>query len=104
EQVEVAWCHRREPLSELDGLRVRVGPQREVGKLASLPCAGLGYLSAAVPDLTHEQAGQAVQVTLAVLVVDVLTLASDDHLDVAVRVGRHPGEMQPQVPLGLFLE
>ena len=56
-----------------------VGPQREVRQLGGLPRARLGDLGAAVADLAHEQAGQPVQVTLALLVVDVRAGAAHDH-------------------------
>ena len=49
-----------QPGGQLDGLRVRVGPQREVGELGRLPRPGLGDLGAAVADLADEQAGEAV--------------------------------------------
>jgi hypothetical protein len=52
--------HLGQPGGQLDGLRVRVGPQREVRELGRLPRAGLGELGASVADLAHEQAGQAV--------------------------------------------
>ena len=102
--VQVAWCHGRQALGQLDGLRVRIGPEREVGELARLPRRGLGDLGPAMADLAHEQPGQPVQVALAVLVIDVLALAAHDDRDVARGKGRHPGEVQPQMALGLLLE
>ena len=89
--VEVAGGELGEPLGQLDGLRVRVGPQREVGELGGLLGAGLGQLGAAVADLAGEQAGQAVEVALAVLVVDVDALAADDDRDLAGRWRRTSG-------------
>src|ERR1700733_8028470 len=88
------WAARRGP----------VGPQREIGPLAALPGAGLRHLGPAVPDLADEQAGQAVQVALAVLVEDVLAGPADDDRNVGVVVGGHAGEVQPHVPLGALLQ
>ena len=58
--VQLPGRHLGQPGGQLDGLRVRIGPQREVRELGRLPGAGLGELGAAVADLAHEQAGQAV--------------------------------------------
>jgi hypothetical protein len=69
----------------------------EVGELRRLARGRLGHLAAAVPDLAHEQPGQAVQVALAAVVVDVLPRPPDDHGHVAFGIGRHAGEVQPQV-------
>src|SRR6266545_2456497 len=99
--VAVSRRDRRQPLGQLDRARVRVAPQREVGQLAGLLGGGLGQLGAAVADLHHEQPGQPVQVAPAVLVVDVGSVAADDHRDLVIRsVAGHPGEMKPQVPPG----
>ncbi len=83
---------------------MRVGPQREIGELGRLPGRRLGDLAVAVPDLADEQAGQAVQVPLALLVKDILALAAHDDRHVGVLIGRVPGEVQPHVPLGGFLQ
>ena len=86
-----------------------VGPDREVRQLAACSAAASASSSPAVPDLDDEQAGQPVQVSLAVGVVDVGALAALDGRHRLVRVGRHPGEVHPQVvaggvgqPLGLL--
>ena len=63
---------------------------------------GLGQLGAAVADLTGEEPGQAVEVALAVLVVDPDAFTPDDDRDVAG--GRHPGEVHPEVAMGALLE
>ena len=67
-----------DPLGELDRGRVGVGPQRHERELAGLLRGGLGELGAAVPELAHEQPGQAVEVALALRVVDVGALAAHD--------------------------
>ena len=69
--VQVARGQVGQPLGQLDGLGMGVGPQREVRELGGLARARLGDLLAAVADLAHEQAGQPVQVTPPVLVEDV---------------------------------
>ena len=102
--VQVARGELGQPRGELDRRRVRVGPEREVGQLGRLLGGGLGQLGAAVPDHRDEQARQAVEVPLALVVVDVRAGAAHDHRDVGVVVGRHPGEVHPQVLLGGFLQ
>ena len=58
-------AHRGEPLGQLDGARVGVGPEREEGELLGLLGGRLGELLAAVADLDDEQAGEAVDVLVA---------------------------------------
>ena len=60
---------------------------------------GLGQLGSPVTDLDDEQPGQAVEVALAVDVVDVGALAADDGRDLRLPMGAVPGEVQPQVVL-----
>ena len=60
-----------QPLRELDGLGMGVGPQREVREFGRLPRACFGDFLSAMADLADEQAGQPVQVPSAMLVVDV---------------------------------
>ncbi len=95
--VQVARGQPGQPFGQLDRARMGVRPEREVGQLGGLPGARLGNFPAAVPDLADEQAGQAVQVALALLVVHVLAFAAHDHRQVGIGIGRHPGEVQPQV-------
>src|SRR5690606_5662930 len=61
---------------------------------------GLGQLAAPVPGLDDEEAGQPVEVALAVDVVDVGALTADDGGNLGVLVGAVPGEVHPQVVLG----
>ena len=88
---------RGEALGERDGLRVRVGPQREERELTRLLACGLGQLRAAVPGLHHEESGEPVEVALAVAVPDVRPLAAHDHRNLLVLVRREPGEVHPQI-------
>ena len=89
--VEVAGREARHPVGELDGARVGVGPEREVGQRPGLLGACLGELGAAVADLGGEQSGEAVEVALAVLVPDVGALAPHDDGHLVVLVGRPSG-------------
>jgi hypothetical protein len=102
--VQVAGRVRRDPLGQLDRVRVRVGPQRHERQLLGLPGRRLGQVGPAVAELAHEEAGQRVEVALAVHVVDVGALAAHDHGYVVVLVRAVPGEVQPQVVLGGLLE
>ena len=83
--VEVAGRVGGEPLGQLDRPGVRVRPQWEVGERLCLLGAGLGQLGSPVPDLRGEQAGQAVEIALAVLVPHVGTLAAHDDGYLVVR-------------------
>ncbi len=102
--VQVAGGEVGDALGELDAAGVRVGPQREVGELARLLGRGLGKLRAPVADLDGEQPREAVQVTFAVLVVDVRTFAADDDRDVVVLVRAEAREVHPEVAAGRLLE
>src|SRR5690606_12306689 len=61
------------------------------------PAGRLRQLAATVADLAHVEPGETVQVALTVGVVDVGTLAADDHGHVVLGVRRHPGEVHPEV-------
>ena len=76
--VQVTRRVARDPLGQLDRRRVRVGPQRHEGQLAGLLGRGVGQLGTPVAQLGHEEPGQCVEVALALRVVDVGALASDD--------------------------
>jgi hypothetical protein len=83
---------------------VGVAPDREVGELLGLAGGGLGQLAAAVAHLHGEQARQAVEVALAVLVPDVRALAPHDGRHLVVGVARQPGEVHPQMAARLVVE
>ena len=90
---------------QLDRARVRVAPVRVEAELLRLRRRRLAELGAAVADVDAVQRREAVEVALAVLVVDVAALAADDHRHrVVLRVGAHAREVHPQMPLGLLLE
>ena len=95
--VQVAGSEVGQPVGQFDRLRVRVGPQREEGEFARLLERGLGEFTAAVPGLHDEQAGEPVQVALAVHVEDPRAVAAHDRRHGRVRVGRQLGEVHPQV-------
>src|SRR3954464_11272933 len=75
--VQVAGSQVREPLGQLDRLGVRIGPQREEREVLGLLGGRLGELLTAVAGLHDEQAGEAVEVPLALVVVDVGAFAAD---------------------------
>ena len=95
--VEVAGGVARDPLGQLHGLRVGVGPQRHEGQLGGLLGGRLGDVGAAVAELVDEQAGQAVEVALALRVVQVGALTAHDDGHLALLVDGVAGEVQPQV-------
>ena len=96
--VEVAWRDGRDLRRELDGPRVRVRPVDVERQLAHLRRGRLADLLAeAVADVDAEQAGERVEVALAVHVLEVAAVAADDHRHVAVGVAAHAGEVQPEM-------
>jgi len=102
--VDVAGSPLGNLLSQFDGFRVGVAPHGEVGQLGCLFGARLDKLHPAMAELTCEQAGQPVEIALAVLVVDPHPLTVGDHRDLVLGVTRHAGEMHPQVPVGALLQ
>ena len=88
--VEVGRGERGEPRRELDRPRVRVAPERVEVELLDLAGGGFAELGAAVAGVDAEEAGEAVEVAVAVLVVDVAALAADDDRDLAARRRRSP--------------
>ena len=84
--VEVARRQRRHLLCQLDRARVRVRPVRVEGQLAHLRERRLADLLAErVAEVDREQAGERVEVALAVHVLEVAAVAADD--DRHIRVG-----------------
>ena len=102
--VQVAGRERGDPRRELDRRRMRVGPVGEEAELLGLVGAGLGDVGAAVADVDAEQRREAVEVAVAVLVVDVAALAADDDRHLVVGVRRQPREVHPQVAAGQLLK
>ncbi len=102
--VQVARGVVRQPLGQLDGRRVRVGPQREERELRGLLRRRLGELAPAVAGVDREQSREPVQEGPAAVVGDAGALAGDDdgHLP-ALLVGRVPREVLPQVVPGCVL-
>ena len=94
-----------EPRGELGRGRVRERPVRVVRQLPHLLERGLAELLAVrVADLHREQPAEHVQVALAVRVEEVRALAALDDRDLAVPVGAHRREVQPEVILRLALQ
>ncbi len=103
--VEVGGRQRGDPRRQLDRPRMGVAPQRVEVELLDLARRRLAELGAAVAGVDAEEAGEAVEVALAVLVVDVAALAADDDRDLVVgAVGPHPGEVHPEMAFGQLLE
>jgi hypothetical protein len=102
--VEVARRVAGDALGEVDRARVGIGPQRVERELGRLLRGHVGQPLAAVADLGDEEAGEAVEVALALGVVDVGALATGDDGDVGLVVGGHPREVHPQVVPGGALQ
>src|SRR3954451_19714559 len=84
---------------------MRVAPERVEVEFFHLPGRRLAELGAAVAGVDAEEAGEAVQVAVAVIVVDVAAVAANDDRDLPlVVVGAHPREVQPEVALRQFLQ
>ena len=96
--VEVARSERRHLLGELDRAGVRVRPVRVERQLAHLLERRLADLLAErVAEVYGEQAGQGIEVALAVHVLEVAAVAADDDGHLGVAVAAHAREVQPQV-------
>ena len=102
--VEIARRKARDPRGELDRAGVGVAPERREVELLDLAGSGLAQLGAPMAGVAAEQAGEAVQVAVPVLVVDVGPLATNDDRNVGVGVGAHPREVHPEVALCQLLE
>ena len=96
--VQVAGGERGDLGGELDRAGVRVAPVRVEGQLAHLLVRGAADLVAVgVADLHREQAGERVEVAVALVVLEVAALAADDDRRL---VAAHAREVQPEVVLG----
>src|SRR6185503_11580855 len=74
-------------------------------ELFDLPGGGLAVLGAAVAGVDAEEAGEAVEVAVAVFVEDVAALGpGDDRHLVVGAVGAHPREVHPEVLASQLLE
>ena len=102
--VELAGVSSADLVGQLDRGRMGIAPYGEVGKGGGLTGRGVGQLGATVADLAGEQAGQPVEVTLPVLIVDPRALTADDDRDLVVVARRHPGEVHPQVASCVLLQ
>src|SRR5664280_976430 len=99
--VAVSGGQLCQAVGELDGHRVGVAPDGEVGELAGLAGRRFGQLGAAVAHLAGEQPGEPVEIALPVLVVDPHPFSTDDDRDL-VGLG-HAGEVHPEVAVGILL-
>ncbi len=91
--------------AKLDRAGMRVAPVGDEVELGDLARHRLADLGAAMAGVAAEEPGQAVEVAVAVLVIDVDALAARDDRDRMLGVvAAHPGEVQPQVPASHLLE
>ena len=103
--VEVARRQVGDPRGEFDRPRVGVAPQGEEVELFDLARGGLAVLGAAVAGVDAEERREAVQVAVAVLVVDVAPVGLGDQWDLVIgAVGAHPREVHPQMLAGQLLK
>ena len=102
--VEVARRELRELGRELDRGRVRVAPDREVLERARLFGRRLGQVAPTVAELHREEAGERVEVALAVGVPQVAALTAGDDRDLVALVRAEPGEVHPEVVARLLVQ
>jgi hypothetical protein len=102
--VEVAWGECGEPGGQLDRPRVRVAPQRVEVELFHLTRGGIGQLGAAVAGVDAEEAREAIEVAVAVVVVDVAAVGAGDDRHLLALIGAHASEVEPEVALGEILK
>ena len=81
------------------GRRGGVAEDRPSLELLDLPRDGIGDLGAAVPDVAVPEACRAVEIAVAVLVVEPDALAAGDH-QLVVAHHRHVGERMPEARVG----
>ena len=85
-------------VGEFDRARMGVAPERVEVELLDLSSGRFADLGATVAGVDAEEAGEAVEVALAVIVVDVTALGALDDRDLVVgAVGTHPREVHPEV-------
>jgi hypothetical protein len=101
--VEVAGGERCDPLGELDRARVRVAPDDVEVELLDLARGGLAELGAAVTGVDAEERGEAVEIAVAVIVVDVGAVAAGDDRHLVIGERAHAREVHPQVALRQLL-
>jgi hypothetical protein len=94
----------REPIGQLDGVGVRVRPDREERELLRLLGRNLGEALAPVTGVDDEEAAEAVDVLASGGVPDVVALALDDDGHAVLLRRRLAGEVHPEVVFGLLLE
>ena len=102
--VEVTGRQCGESLGQADARLVAEAPQREVAERRGLLSRCLGEFTPAVPDLHGEQPGQSIEQAVAVLVEDVVALATHDHRHRLALERVHLREVTPQMPAGGSLE
>src|SRR4030095_12577865 len=87
------------------GARMGIVPDGDEVELADRGGHRVAELGPAVAGVDAEERGEAVEVTVAVVVPDVAAVAAHDDRDFVLRAERtHPGEVHPEIALGLLLE
>src|SRR4029450_6669793 len=82
-----------------------IAPDGDEVELADLGGHRVAELGPAVAGVDAEERGEAIEVTVAVVVPDVAAAAAHDDRGFVLRAERtHPGEVHPEIALGLLLE
>jgi hypothetical protein len=103
--VQVSGRERCDLGGKLDRTGMRVAPVGVEGQLAHLRRGGLSDLVAvAVADVDREEAGERIEVALAVDVLQVAAVPANDDRNVRALVAGHAGEVEPEVLAGCALE
>src|SRR5439155_27118637 len=98
EPVQVAGRKGCDFRRQFDRARMCVGPVCVERQLTHLRCCGFPHLLAvAVADVDREKAGKGVHEALAVRVLEVAAVATDDDRHIAVPVTAHPREVEPEM-------
>ena len=98
--VHVTWGHLADHGGCLDGRRVGHAPVGRVGQSTHLLGGRCSQIGSPVANVHAEQAGQAVQPTVAVGVEEVAALAPFEDREVAAMPDALPGEMRNKVATG----
>ena len=100
--IEIAGSQGCELRRQLNGCGMHEGPERKEMKLVRLLESGVGEFRAAVSDVCQKETGQAVEVSLAVVVEDIAALSTHDEREV-VRLAEGC-KARPQVPARKLFE
>ncbi len=103
--VEIARCVVGQFVGKFDCCGVGVGPEWEESKFLCLTSSNFGKAGAPVTGVDHKQTREAVKISLALVVPDVMTIAFNNDGNVAtIGEGALTGEVHPEVISGLVLK